>query len=219
MGAVPVPDTVYQPTLLDVDAEPSVDPAFAARRRVLGAGAWVDWAPRWVQGADALFEAVLARAPWAAHERPMYDAMVLEPRLTTGRWVDPPSVVPAMAAVVSARYGLDLGVVSANLYRNGADSVAWHGDRVGRDRATTVVAIVSLGAPRRFLLRPAGGGASLRYSLGHGDLLVLGGTCQRTFQHCVPKQASAGARISIMYREPGPEERERRHGARRMAAR
>lgn len=217
---MPVPATVFQPTLLDDDAEPSVDPALGGvRRRFLGAGAWVDWSPRWVQGADALFEAVLAGAPWAAHERSMYDAMVLEPRLTTGRWNDPPAPVPAMAAVLSAHYGLDLGVVSANLYRDGADSVAWHGDRVGRDRATTVVAIVSLGAPRRFLLRPSGGGASVRYSLGHGDLLVLGGTCQRTFQHCVPKQASAGARISVMFRERGRDERDRPDVARRKAAR
>jgi hypothetical protein len=136
MGWVPAPDTVFQPTLLDIGAAPSVDPELTgARRRFLGAGAWVDWSPRWVQGADTLFEAVLARAPWAAHERSMYDAMVLEPRLTTGRWDDPPNPVPAMARLLSARYGLDLSVVSANLYRDGADSVAWHGDRVGRDRA------------------------------------------------------------------------------------
>ncbi len=219
MGWVPAPDTVFQPTLLDIGAAPSVDPELTgARRRFLGAGAWVDWSPRWVQGADTLFEAVLARAPWAAHERSMYDAMVLEPRLTTGRWDDPPNPVPAMARLLSARYGLDLSVVSANLYRDGADSVAWHGDRVGRDRATTVVAIVSLGSPRRFLLRPAGGGPSVRFAPGHGDLLVLGGTCQRSFQHCVPKQASAGARISVMFREPSRDER-RRVGAHEVRAR
>lgn len=218
--AVPVPDAVFQPTLLDVGAEPSIDPGLGgARRRFLGAGAWVDWTPRWVRGADALFEAVVARAPWAAHERSMYDSMVLEPRLTTGRWDDPPSPVPAMAAVLSARYGLDLDVVAANLYRGGADSVAWHGDRVGRDRATTVVAIVSLGSPRRFLLRPAGGGPSVRFTPGHGDLLVLGGTCQRTFQHCVPKQARAGARISVMFRELGWDERKRPDAAQRTRLR
>lgn len=220
MAAVPVPDTVFQPTLLDVGAEPSIDADLAGvRRRFLGAGAWVDWVPGWVHGADALFEAVMARAPWATHERSMYDAMVLEPRLTTGRWDDPPTPVPAMAAVLSARYGLDLGVVSANLYRGAADSVAWHGDRVGRDRATTVVAIVSLGSARRFLLRPAGGGPSVRFTPGHGDLLVLGGTCQRTFQHCVPKQARAGARISVMFRELARDERRRPHAARRKATR
>lgn len=201
MAAVPVPDTVFQPTLLDVGAEPSVDPGLeGARRRFLGAGAWVDWVPAWVRGADALYETSLAQAPWASHERPMYDRMVVEPRLTTGRWKCLPPPVPAMADALSVRYGTDLSVVTANLYRDGADSVAWHGDRVGRDRATTVVAIVSLGATRRFLLRPAGGGPSVRFTPGHGDLLVMGGTCQRTFEHSVPKQAAAGARISIMFR-------------------
>ncbi len=204
MGAVVRPDTVFQPTLLDIGAEPSVDPELAgARRRFLGAGAWVDCSPGWVQGADALFEAVLARAPWAAHERSMYDAMVLEPRLTTGRWDDPPNPVPAMARLLSARYGLDLTVVSANLYRDGADSVAWHGDRVGRVRADAVVAILSLGATRTLLLRPEGGGPSLSFPLHSGDLLVQGGTCQRTFQHSVPKRASAGPRISVMFRQRG----------------
>ena len=77
--------------------------------------------------------------------------------------------------------------MSANLYRDGRDSVAWHGDRVGPRGHETVVAILSLGSPRRFLLRPRGGGPSLRLTPAAGDLLVLGGTCQRTWQHCVPK--------------------------------
>jgi alkylated DNA repair dioxygenase AlkB len=104
---------------------------------------------------------------------------------------------------LSARYGLDLSAVSANLYRDGRDSVAWHGDTLGRQVATTVVAIVSLGSVRPFLLRPKGGGPSVRYRPGHGDLLVLGGTCQRTWDHAVPKVASAGTRISLMFREHG----------------
>jgi alkylated DNA repair dioxygenase AlkB len=106
-----------------------------------------------------------------------------------------------MAAALSAHYGSDLSTVSANLYRDGHDSVAWHGDRIGRQRSRTIVAIVSLGSSRRFLLRPAGGGRSLRLTPGPGDLLVLGGTCQRTWQHAVPKCAAAGPRISLMFRE------------------
>jgi alkylated DNA repair dioxygenase AlkB len=133
----------------------------------------------------------------------MWDTVVDEPRLTTGSWADPPEPAPAMAAALSARYGLDLSATSANLYRDGADSVAWHGDTSGRRRDTTVVAIVSLGEPRRFLLRPKGGGRSLRFTPAHGDLLVLGGTCQRTWDHSVPKCAAAGSRISLMFREPG----------------
>jgi alkylated DNA repair dioxygenase AlkB len=191
----------WQPSLLG-DAQPAFDPDLTGVvRQVLGSGAWLDVLPAWVGGADTLFTDVIDCAPWAAHERPMYDRTVAEPRLTTRLWADPPAPVPAMAAALSARYGCDLTTVSANLYRDGHDSVAWHGDRVGRRRSQTIVAIVSLGAPRRFLLRPVGGGRSMRLTPGPGDLLVLGGTCQRTFQHSVPKCASAGPRVSIMFRE------------------
>jgi alkylated DNA repair dioxygenase AlkB len=131
----------------------------------------------------------------------MYDRTVVEPRLTTRVWDDPPEPLPAMAAALGRHYGTDLATVSANLYRDGRDSVAWHGDRVGRRRAEAVVAIVSLGSPRRFLLRPKGGGRSLRLMPGPGDLLVLGGTCQRTWQHSVPRCAAAGPRVSVMFRE------------------
>jgi alkylated DNA repair dioxygenase AlkB len=191
----------WQPSLIDAG-----DPVFSpdlerSTRRDLGAGAWVDAVPGWVHGAAALFDTVLAEAPWAEHERPMYDRMVTEPRLSTRSWSRPPAIVVGMAEALSATYGRDLSVVSANLYRDGRDSVAWHSDRVGRIRRRTVVAILSLGHPRRFLLRPAGGGRSLRFVPASGDLLVLGGTIQRTWQHCVPKVAHAGPRISIMFRE------------------
>jgi alkylated DNA repair dioxygenase AlkB len=191
----------WQPSLL-ADEHPAFDPTLAGlERRDLGSGAWYDLLTGWVAGADALFADIVEAAPWAANERRMYDRMVAEPRLTARAWVDPPPPLPAMASALSEHYGRDLTTISANLYRNGRDSVAWHGDRVGRLRDDTVVAIVALGAPRRFLLRPAGGGRSLRLTPGSGDLLVLGGTCQRTWQHSVPKCTSAGPRISVMFRE------------------
>jgi alkylated DNA repair dioxygenase AlkB len=191
----------WQPSLLAEDP-PSFDPDLTGlERRDLGSGAWCDTLPAWVRGGDALFATLAGSAPWAAHERPMYDRVVVEPRLTTRAWDDPPEPVPAMAAALSRHYGCDLTTVSANLYRDGRDSVAWHGDRVGRRRAEAVVAIVSLGAPRRFLLRPKGGGRSLRLTPASGDLLVLGGTCQRTWEHSVPKCATAGPRVSVMFRE------------------
>jgi alkylated DNA repair dioxygenase AlkB len=199
-----MPVATYQPSLLGVADEPGCDPTFhGARRRFVGAGAWVDWVPGWVCGADRLFDDVLARAPWSARQRWMYDRMVDEPRLTTGDWPEPPDPCGSLVAALSSRYGTDLSAVSANLYRDGRDSVAWHGDTLGRQVARTVVAIVSLGSPRRFLLRPKGGGPSVRFTPAHGDLLVLGGTCQRTWDHSVPKAATAGSRISLMFREPG----------------
>ncbi len=191
----------WQPSLLGGD-QPTFDPALAGLvRRDLGSGAWCDMLTRWVAGADTLFAELTEAAPWAAHERPMYDRTVAEPRLTTRAWVDPPDPLPAMASALSRHYRTDLSTISANLYRDGHDSVAWHGDRVGRGRTHTVVAILTLGAARRFLLRPTGGGRSVRLTPAGGDLLVLGGTCQRTWQHSVPKCASAGPRVSVMFRE------------------
>jgi alkylated DNA repair dioxygenase AlkB len=199
-----VPAAQWQPSLLAVDHEPSCDTGFdGARRRFLGSGAWLDLVPGWVLGADELFERLLATGNWGTRERPMYDRVVTEPRLTTGTWADPPPPCAELATALSGRYGLDLSAVSANLYRDGHDSVAWHGDTAGRHRSETVVAVVSLGEPRRFLLRPKGGGPSIRLLPGHGDLVVMGGTAQRTWDHSVPKCASAGSRISLMFREPG----------------
>lgn len=181
---------------------PRFDASLAGLARTdLGSGAWLDVLPAWVANPDELFERILAEAPWSAHERRMYDRMVVEPRLTTRAWEAPPEPVPAMADALSTHYDRDLHVVSANLYRTGRDSVAWHGDRIGRRQEQTVVAILSLGSTRRFLMRPKGGGASRRIETRSGDLLVLGGTCQRTWEHCVPKVREAGPRISVMFRE------------------
>lgn len=194
----------WQPSLLEVAEEPTVDPALSgARRRFLGQGAWVDHVPGWVSGADVLFDEIVTSAPWGPEERrPMYDRIVEVPRLTTGLWAEGrPRLLDDMGRCLSRRYGLELVSVSANLYRDGNDSVAWHGDQVGRHRTSTIVAIVSLGSPRTLLLRPEGGGPSIGYTMHSGDLVVQGGTCQRTHQHCVPKRAQAGPRISVMFRE------------------
>ena len=185
----------------DVAAEP--------RRTELAGGAWVDHAPRWLAGADDLFAELVQRAPWGQRRRRMYEGMVDEPRLTawhpldgTDTWI--PDRVREIATWLSARYGLDFNRVGCNLYRDGRDSVAWHGDNVRKEMAEPLVAIVSLGQPRRFLLRPRGGGRSLRFDLGGGDLLVMGGTCQHTWEHCVPKVAAAGPRLSVTFRHPPP---------------
>jgi alkylated DNA repair dioxygenase AlkB len=110
---------------------------------------------------------------------------------------------------LNAHYGAELGEPFRSaglcLYRDGRDSVAWHGDTIGRGRTEdTMVAILSLGTPRALLLRPRSGGASLRYEVGHGDLLVMGGSCQRTWEHAVPKTSQAiGSRISVQFRPRG----------------
>jgi alkylated DNA repair dioxygenase AlkB len=203
------PDLAWQPSMFDASPVAGLDvrfdPAFGGlRRHELGDGAWVDVVPGWCAGADALFARLLERTPWAGHEVRMYERVVAEPRLTH-RWLAsqgpaPPEPLPEMAAVLGARYGVAFTQVGANLYRHGADSVAWHGDRVARELPEAVVALVSLGGLRPFRLRPRGGGRSVGFLPGPGDLLVMGGSCQRTWQHSVPKTKEASPRISVQFR-------------------
>jgi alkylated DNA repair dioxygenase AlkB len=196
----------WQASLLGVGT-PSPDADFATlERRHLGDGAWADHAPGWLTGADALFDELLRDGPWQGQDVAMYGQLMAQPRLSA-HWGDGPHdpglppVVGTMADLLSARYDATFDTVGANLYRDGRDSVAWHGDRVLRTVPVATVAIVSLGAPRRFLLRPRGGGRSISHRLGPGDLLVMGGTCQRTCQHCVPKTTQpVGPRISVTFR-------------------
>ena len=135
----------------------------------------------------------------------MFEQVIDEPRLTAwGADVPKLPVLARMKSLLSGRYGVTFDSVGCNLYRDGRDSVAWHGDTVRKKMATPLVAIVSLGEPRKLLLRPRGGGASIRYELGCGDLFVMGGTCQHTWQHCVPKVAHAGPRMSVTFRHSRP---------------
>ena len=156
-----------------------------------------------------MFETLRRTTQWEHHRRRMYERVVDVPRLVAELPEDGPGhpVLAQAAEVLSRRYGLALSRISLAYYRDGRDSVAWHGDRLGCLIDDTVVAILSLGEPRRFLLRPAAGGASRAFELGWGDLLVMGGSCQRTWQHAVPKMALAGPRMSVQFR-PDVEEAE-----------
>ena len=183
---------------------PKLDPSLAgARRSRLDAGAWIDHLPGWLEGHEALFDALRTTTRWQHQRRRMYERIVDVPRLVATIPDDGPGhpVLAEASDALSRRYGLALDRISLAYYRDGRDSVAWHGDRLGRLVDDTVVAILSVGAPRRFLLRPAAGGASRAFDLGWGDLLVMGGSCQRTWQHAVPKAARAGPRMSIQFRQ------------------
>ena len=174
-----------------------------ARRLELDAQSWVEHEPGWLAGHAALFGALRDGVEWHTERRAMFDRVIEVPRLTATIPDDGPSP-PALARAHEAlerRYGRRFESVRLAWYRDGLDSVSMHGDRIGRRIADTVVAILSLGAPRRFLLKPAAGGPSLRFDLGGGDLLVMGGACQRTWRHGIPKVKSAGPRISIQFRE------------------
>ena len=180
----------------------------SVRRRRLTAGAWVDVLPGWLTGSDALFTRLADGAAWRAERRQMYDRVVDVPRLVA--FYDEAATLPdpllaEARNMLSEHYSSELGepFVSAGLclYRDGTDSVAWHGDTIGRGKAEdTMVAIVSVGDPRRLALRPRGGGESISVEMGHGDLVVMGGSCQRTWEHAVPKVAHAGPRISVQFR-------------------
>jgi len=200
-----IDEIAWAPTLFSASV-PDVDDRFSNLvRHDLGEGAWLDHAPSWASGAAELFDRLVASLTWTSRQVTMYGSKLDEPRMHA-RWPGP-SVDPVAGPwveqareVLGGRYGVELAGPGANLYRDGRDSVAWHGDRVMREGGPGLVAIVSLGEARPFRLRPTGGGPSRGFSLGHGDLLVMGGTCQRFWQHTVPKVRRAGPRLSLTFR-------------------
>ncbi|MER5698250.1 alpha-ketoglutarate-dependent dioxygenase AlkB [Streptomyces mirabilis] len=204
--------THLQGSLFDQTDELHLSQLNAMRRTVLGDGAWIDLLPGWLSGADALFARLVDEVPWRAERRQMYEHVVDVPRLLASyRAGDalPHPILDEARQALSAHYARELGegFTTAGLcyYRDGRDSVAWHGDRIGRGaREDTMVAILSVGAPRDLLLRPRRGGETVRRPLGHGDLIVMGGSCQRTWEHAIPKTArAAGPRISVQFRPDG----------------
>ncbi|GAB2955466.1 alpha-ketoglutarate-dependent dioxygenase AlkB [Nonomuraea fastidiosa] len=203
----------FQASLLSFGEELGLGPlAGAVRRTHLGHGAWIDLRPGWLSGADTLFERLAEQVPWQAERRRMYDRVVDVPRLLAfygeGETLPDPVLDDARRAL-DAYYGEELGepfrTAGLCFYRDGRDSVAWHGDTIGRGSTEdTMVAILSVGDPRSLMLRPRGGGPSIRHDLGHGDLIVMGGSCQRTWEHAIPKtNRPAGPRISIQFRPRG----------------
>ena len=213
--------------LLDGDAACPAPGPLSPERTWLAHGAWVDVQRGWLAGSQELYDRLAAVVPWRAERRQMYDRAVDVPRLQRFYPEDadlPDPVLETVREALSAHYAAELGeafrTVGLCLYRDGRDSVAWHGDTIGRGSSEdTIVAIVSLGTARPLLLRPrpglatrpttpaggqAGASGTLRYSIGHGDLLVMGGSCQRTWEHAIPKSAGcAGPRISVQFRPRG----------------
>jgi len=198
----------FQSTLFAPAA--SSGPAFAAtERRELSRGAWVDVTRTWLPEPDDVFATLVAEVPWRAERRQMYDRLVDVPRLVYTYMIGEPLPHPGLVRArdaLSEHYLPELGepfrTAGCCYYRDGRDSVAWHGDTIGRGKTTdTMVAIVSVGDPRRLHLRPRLGGADpVVVEMGHGDLVVMGGSCQRTWEHAVPKVAHAGPRISVQFR-------------------
>ena len=203
----------FQRSLFDAGVVPGLQPLSVGLERTdLSDGAWIEVRRGWVTGADDVFEQLLTAVPWRAERRTMYDRVVDVPRLVSFFSASDPWPHPLLHRCVDELNGHydpgpddRLATAGLCLYRDGTDSVAWHGDTIGRGSTEdTLVAIVSLGARRGLQLRPRDGGGSHRVEVGAGDLLVMGGSCQRTWEHAVAKTRRAvGPRISVQFRAPG----------------
>jgi alkylated DNA repair dioxygenase AlkB len=181
----------------------AVDETFAAATRIqLDHTSWIDHIPGWLAGDGELMEALMKQASWEQRSRWMYTRMVTEPRLTAEYPViadAPQPVLHYLTEVLSARYRRPYARLWMNWYRDNDDGTGWHADRPANKQDEAVIPVLSLGATRRFLIRPEGGPSTAIVTHG-GDLVVMGGRCQKDYQHSVPKQKQpAGARLSLNF--------------------
>ncbi len=188
-------------------------------RRDLGEGAWVALLEDFIVDDVALMETLRQTLPLGPQTIRLAGREVLSPRLVSwhgdpgayyrysGRTFAPRPWTPDLL-VVKDRVGTAVGVsfnsVLANYYRDGRDSMGEHADdepELGPEPDNILIASVSLGARRRFLLRHKRSGVIQEFALGAGNLLVMGGTTQRHFKHRVPRTtAPAGARMNLTFR-------------------
>jgi alkylated DNA repair dioxygenase AlkB len=193
---------------------------FEPGKTQLALGGAVRFVPRWLERpeADALFAELRANVDWSQGTIVLFGREVREPRLTawvgdadytySGRTVRRtpwPPVIAALRTRVEAAADAAFNAVLLNLYRSGQDSMGMHSDdepELGRD---PIVASVSLGEARRFVLQPKKKSArrdgSFECLLEHGSLLVMAGSCQHHYRHGVPKDESRpGERINLTFR-------------------
>jgi hypothetical protein len=201
------PQVVWQGSLFDGSDPERVRLSFGGLRRdALDDRSWLDIVPGWVPDHAELFDWLLAEAPWQQRTRTMWDNTVLEPRLVAGFPHPFPDRIAELVAPLDERYRVQFDSCLINLYRDGSDAVAWHADTVRKVLTNPMVATISLGAGRSFLVRPATGGVVVRrYNPGEGDLIVMGGAMQHDWHHTVPREKSAsGARMSVTLRHSRP---------------
>jgi alkylated DNA repair dioxygenase AlkB len=182
----------------------AVDSTFATATRIqLDETSWLDHVPGWLGGDEDLMAVLMADAVWEQRSRWMYTRMVEEPRLTAEYPIvadAPQPVLRYLTSTLSAHYDRRFGRLWMNWYRDNRDGTGWHADRLAKQQDEAIIPVLSLGTTRRFLIRPLRGGASTTIVTHGGDLVVMGGRCQRDYQHSVPKQKHpAGARISLNF--------------------
>ena len=192
---------------------PTVDRAAAIERIQLDDTSWVDVGRGWLADADVVFEVLLEQVAWRSSPLFRYDHWVEERRL--GAWWRPgtPLPHPVLAEAhrtLQHRYRATFDGFSMLQYRDGSDGQAFHRDTDMRWLDVTVIAVLSLGATRPWLLRPRSNrhhlgesrGAVLDLAPGCGDLVVMGGRCQADWEHSVAYQprSHVGPRISLQWR-------------------
>ena len=183
--------------------EPAVASDWAPHRTELDPCCWVDHAAGFLTGADQLLADLEQQMDWFRGKRLMYGTWHREPRRTSVEVRDGFHPSPAIATIrteLSSHYDMSFQGLFCNYYETGRDSVAWHADRIGRTEVDPLVAIISLGGPRIFRMRPISGGTSWSISLASGDLLVMGGATQHHWEHSIPKTAHAAPRMSVTMR-------------------
>jgi alkylated DNA repair dioxygenase AlkB len=186
------------------------DPDF--ERIWLDEGSWVDICRGWLTGADEVYRSMAEGVDWRQNRIFRYERWVDEPRLGASWSPGSPSPHPALLDAHKALRARYKPFESFGLawYRDGRDSVAFHRDRDMRFLDDTVIALLTLGARRPWLLRPRANryahdadlrGATHDISPGPGDLLVMGGRCQVGWEHAVPKVPGLlGGRMSAQWR-------------------
>jgi len=186
-------------------------------------GADLAFDPHWLStpGADALLATLQAEVPWEVHRLRLFGREVASPRLSC--WIgDPeavyvysgtrftphpwPPVLQALRARLADALGTGFNSVLANLYRDGRDAMGWHSDDEPELGPAPVIASLSLGATRRFVLKARDGNAHrLALELPHGSLLVMRGATQHHYRHALPRTARpVGPRINLTFRRIAP---------------
>jgi alkylated DNA repair dioxygenase AlkB len=190
--------------LFDTRETLGVDATFGtANRTRLDAHSWIEVVPGWMSGAGLLLDALTRSVPWKQRDRRLFEQTFTEPRLTAEyrdyRHVPHPFVIEATRAL-SSHYDVVYDSLWLNLYRDGRDSTGWHRDRFSCRKPECIVPVLTLGAARRFLIKPRAGGRSVAFTPRSGDLIVMGGRCQSDWLHGVPKMPGIlEPRISINF--------------------
>ena len=180
------------------------DTSFATARRIaIDEQSWVEVVPGWMSGSRVLFERLATAVAWKQRDRRLFEQTFREPRLTAevpNMRNAPDEALTDAAHALSKHYGVVYDSLWLNFYRHGQDSTGWHRDRFSCRRPECIVPVLTLGATRRFLIKPRAGGTSIAFKPGSGDLIVMGGRSQQDWVHGVPKDpAIAEPRISINF--------------------